>query len=223
MDVNYSSGGLTVTPVDSPVFCALLPNVLTLSEKLPYLDEIGRHTDDIEERSDYIIDLVRRNTHIDTIMTMDGHGRLYERLLRQLKNRVDINVYDICEDSHAWHIEHFESGSSYFEDIFDAIDREYDVNTIQSKLIYLNFCGIGGQSETIIGCIHKIKRKIPLDQIIVSFSTARAGMKNTRNLYNYLVSLDFKMLTNRTGFVTMVYSIYTAEDLKWDKLRLSGF
>jgi hypothetical protein len=203
--LNYGTN-LNPEPVDIALFLFFMPSFSPITSKfdLSILDYYGGHTYDIEKRCDLI--LSKKNDKIKTLLTMDGHGRIVGRMVSIFEN---IRVYEIDRGCHKWHSKFFPKGTSYFGNIFDAIDKHIENETIESVLIYINFCGIGEQSNTVLQCISKIQTYDEtngthcIDNLIISFSRCRAGVRNAKNLVNELKQWGFEEKTQRQDFVTM--------------------
>jgi hypothetical protein len=207
--LNYGTN-LNPEPVDIALYLFFMPLFSPMTSKfhLSILDEHGGHTEDIEKRCDLIMS--KKHNQIKTLLTMDGHGRIIGRMISKFEN---ICVYELDRGCHKWHSKFFPKDISFFGNIFDAIDTHIENKTIESVLIYLNFCGIGEQSEAVLQCITKIQTYDEtngthcIDNLIISFSRCRAGIRIANNLVNELKQWRFEEKTKRQDFVTMSRNI----------------
>jgi len=166
-------------------------------------------------RADCLVEILVDNPQIHEIHTMDGHGRflfvLLQTIIRRIPQRLNtlkLIFHDVDPDVTAWQGLFFPNGlcSSVTSDIFE-------VERSPNRLIYMNFCGLGGPNQ-----YRKFQRyvdefSLTKGQIFV-FSVSRArGAKalfddaswNPANpqLRNYQVR---SVLSMEATFVTLVFT-----------------
>jgi hypothetical protein len=182
---------------------------------LPMMDKIVKsHSNDLDRRCEIIKTIINRNTNIKFIITMDGHGRLVGRLLNACPN-VRILVYDIEAEAHEWHEMVFPTDRtiSYNKNVFDAIYEAIETGLIEYTVIYLNFCGIGQQTDAVLKCMEAIRAYDNqhdtqcIKQFVVSFSNCRKTHLSD-NLKQKIQEMypAFILQTLRKDFITMSHA-----------------
>ena len=140
---------------------------------------------DQEFRAKMLLEYITKNPSINTIVTMDGHGRFILTLLQKLgylSNTIKIIVPEINPIVNRWHINFFPSA------ITSVNANIYDFEPDEHTLIYMNFCGIGGINgqKELANYLSNIKSKTYTDlHMMISISTARAGKGSCEWLETY--------------------------------------
>jgi len=132
---------------------------------------------DQEERAKHLAKYIKDNK-ITEYTTMDGHGRMYFSLLSKLGSYADqlkIRVVDIDSTVNKWH-------ELFFPGTVECVcGNIYDYKPTPDKLIYMNFCGIGGiKGQKMLAQYLNSIQPNNIINIFISFSTMR-GATFTKN------------------------------------------
>jgi len=108
------------------------------------------HDKDLDERSLLVARRCLNDININSIHTMDGHGRFITRLMKILIDnnifleRPDFNifVYDIDNETDIWHRITMPLGTAKKGNILIELENSINDETIQDKLFYVNFSGL---------------------------------------------------------------------------------
>lgn len=140
------------------------------------------------ERATKLVEMI--NDH-DEVVLMDGHGRFIFLLLLILfikkpekAERIKIIVIDNFVDKNKiqtvteWHKLFFPRS------IVSKQDSIYNYKPTNSRLVYLNFCGIGGK-KGINSFIKYVREGENGSNLMLSFSVLRAGNKTLDKIIEY--------------------------------------
>jgi hypothetical protein len=190
------------------------------------LDTLGSsHDEDLDKRARLVAIRVINNPTIQSIHTIDGHGRLIVRIVREilrLKPRFfrenphfDVFVYNIDEEAHIWHQMTLPNGCAKSNNIFDVLNTSIKTNDIKSQLFYLNLSGLMGQGDRIRDSfVELFKKPENMKNLIVSFAASQNGREPAFNLVSQLIEFNelletngandyvIETKTNRTDFFT---------------------
>ena len=169
---------------------------------------------DLNKRCSFISNFISDNSRINKFITMDGHGRILQRIVNdlgpyQITSR-NINVA-ICEydpknttyANHVWHQLTMPYNVAYYGNIFD---HDFCKRHLQTTFVYLNFCGFSGQEDNIIGLVKIMKGLHCKQNLMISFSHARGAKEPASILEEFLIYTEkFSILTGREDFKTYVY------------------
>jgi len=169
-------------------------------------DILGGHSDDLDIRTDLIVEIIHRKYGIGSVHIIDGHGRFVRRLMRKFigeresERELDLFVYDVDEESHLWHELTLPFGCAKNEDILNELEMSLGDGSINTKFFYLNFSGLGGQGRRIRKLLTLLFTTYHeyIEHVVVSFSHAQAGRKPAKKLKDKLLSLHTKYLFNYT-------------------------
>jgi len=185
------------------------------------LDLLGSgHDNDLEERAHIVANRILNNENINSVYTMDGHGRFITRMVSKIldnspdffEDNPDFNifVYELDDEAHMWHKITLPNGSAVNGNMLDELEKSINDDSIEHKLFYCNFSGLQGQGPRIINSYRTIhENNSNIDNLIVSFSSAREGKKPSEKLLNDIAELNDEMvneiliLTRRNDFITI--------------------
>jgi hypothetical protein len=173
--------------------------------------ELGSgHEDDLDARAGIIAERCIRNTNLNKLYTMDGHGRFICSFLIQLFHRDpkffirrDFNIYvcDIDKEVNLWHRTTMPNGVTVNRDIFEILEETIDSRSaeIEKTLIYANFSGAAGQRELIETAFGTYNLMNCLDNIVVSVANVRGAIPEITRMIANIKSTSDKINTNLTG------------------------
>lgn len=175
------------------------------------VNELGSgHEDDLDARAGIIAERCIRNTNLNKLYTMDGHGRFICSFVIQLFHRDphffihrDFNIYvcDIDKEVNLWHRSTMPIGVTVDRDIFEILEETIDSSSaeIEKTLIYANFSGAAGQRELIETTFATYNLMNCLDNIVVSVANVRGAIPAIRKMTSNLERISDKINTNLTG------------------------
>tara|TARA_B100001094_G_scaffold151270_3_gene146475 strand:- start:1254 stop:3347 length:2094 start_codon:yes stop_codon:yes gene_type:complete len=218
-------------------------NWLHYSRLKPFFDSLGsRHEDDLNDRANIIKHAVVKNSNINKIILMDGHGRIISRVAEIFKDllidrrNINISILDIDCYSDMWHknttpLNTSNDFSSSEEDIFNVFkDPEF---LSGNAFLYVNFSGLSKQGDKIVETISSLNAKL-FKNIMISFSCFRSGIAPCNKTHIKLLHFGFSPLTYRSArgtlkqgdFVTLGLPIlreqtdlYEEKELPPDKIK----
>ncbi|KAJ3128056.1 hypothetical protein HK098_005268 [Nowakowskiella sp. JEL0407] len=182
------------------------------------MDSAKTTIEDLKCRAAYLGQQILSSPHISTIKVMDGYGRLVLLLCdyfldenlpllerQRRRERLDsltIELYEIEPIVSAYH-------KWFFGGIPNIITKRDDILTspeaTSNELVYLNFCAIGNQMDSL----EMFLRKQSSD-ILLSFTRIRKAGKHIQNLKK-VVSEDcadrelVKIVSSRGGYCTYLF------------------
>ena len=176
---------------------------------------------DQQLRADKLVSYVKANPQIKTIVTMDGHGRFILSLLQALghmANDINIKVVDIDPIVNRWH-------QSFFPNRIESVEGNiFNYVPNQHTLVYMNFCGIGGQEgqENLAKYLSNIQSIPNYDlHLMISVSTARRA-KGSCSWLTRAYTKSWLKQYDRTYKATKIsdgpMNNFSTYCLKWPKL-----
>jgi hypothetical protein len=183
-------------------------------------DILGGHGDDLDVRTELIVERIDRKYGIKSVHVIDGHGRFVRRLMRKFigerEREFNLFVYDVDEESHLWHELTLPFGCAKKKDILNKLEKSMMNGSIKTKFFYLNFSGLVGQGSRILDLFTLLFTRHPqyIEHVVVSFSHAQAGRDPAKKLKDELLALhtggyssdythQFVLLTDRKDFFTI--------------------
>lgn len=172
-----------------------------------YIDEENLCIDQIN-RAEYLVNEMQKRG-LKKLRTMDGHGRFLTCFLMALRkagqdvDTYEIEIYDIDQVANAWHKMFFPNNVVVAE---ENILEDYD--GIDDTMIYLNFCSIGGQVESLDEYLKMVFNHKDNINIMLSFSTR--GVTRKGEVGSFIVNLPKKYEWNyychRSNFFSGIVS-----------------
>jgi hypothetical protein len=173
------------------------------------------HDDDLDARAQIVAERCVRNKRLNRLYTMDGHGRFLCSVIKHIFHRdplfferrrdFNIHVVDTDKECNLWHKTTMPLNVSIEGDIFQILNDTIANDDAEKCLFYLNLSGLGGQSDNILTLFTLFNDLTLFDNLIVSFSTVRAGLQPALELIDNLTQMSPLIggLTNRQDFVTI--------------------
>jgi len=175
-------------------------------------DPKGKRSNDSIERGRYLAKMLKPEH--DTVRMMDGHGRIFfhfclaviELYGNERLNKLCFEIVDIDAQVNRYHEKLFVGNQC--KNVKCINQNIFTRPHSSSVLLYLNFCGIGGQDgQANAGEYLKFLKACPSASVLISWSRARSAKKDTANVLrghlNGVASLKFiKTGRSRKEFVT---------------------
>ena len=154
-----------------------------------YIDEENLCTDQIN-RAEYLVNEMQKRG-LKKLRTMDGHGRFLTCFLMALRkagqdvDTYEIEIYDKDPVANAWHKMFFPNNVVVAE---ENILEDYD--GLDDTMMYLNFCSIGGQVDSLDEYLQMVFNHKDNINIMLSFSTR--GVTRKGEVGSFIVKLPQK-------------------------------
>lgn len=172
-----------------------------------YIDEENLCIDQIN-RAEYLVDEMRKRG-LKKLRTMDGHGRFLTCFLMALRkagqdvDTYEIEIYDKDPVANTWHKMFFPNNVVVAK---ENILKDY--NGLNDTMMYLNFCSIGGQVDSLDEYLQTVFNQKDDINIMLSFSTR--GVTHKGEVGSFIVDLPQKYEWNyychRSNFFSGIVS-----------------
>ena len=171
-------------------------------------DSMGSgHEIDLDTRTLMIREYVK-NSNINTIILMDGHGRTISRVAEIFNSLPDdtefeLLTYELDCYNDLWHknttpLDKDKKFLSYDRNIFEAFEDDRFLKG--NAFVYVNFSGLVNQGDRMVETIKNISSINPklLQNIMISFSCDRSGEDPCNKTHLGLLEFGFTPLTTRS-------------------------